>query len=79
MKYLYRFRLMNNIEVLVVRKLIYDFRNYQEKSDILYYNDAVITIEIESTRAEFTIYYDDLYRTRVLEYDSEFDIAEIYY
>ncbi len=73
------FRKMNNVEVLVCRRLMYMYRNYKEKDEVLFYQGFTIEITIDGTKATYTIEGDGLSRDRVFVYDSETDTAEKYY
>ncbi|MBO4537754.1 MAG: hypothetical protein J5694_02690 [Erysipelotrichaceae bacterium] len=78
LKNLEMFRTMNNVEVLVIGRLRYAYRNYQEKDELLYYDGCAILITIDGDEAEITIMSHGYSRERRLRYDSEKDLVESY-
>ena len=73
------FRTMNNLEVLLIGRLRYDFRNYREKDELLYYNGCAVSITIDGDEAEIIIMSQGTLRERKLKYDSENDLVESYH
>jgi len=73
------FRRLNNVEVLIINRLKYQFKNYHEKNQLIYYDGCAILITIDGNSATFTIMSHGVYRERVLEYDSENNAVETYY
>ncbi len=73
------FRTMNNLEVLLIGRLRYNFRNYREKDELLYYNGCAVSITIDGDEAEILIMSNGTLRERNLKYDSEKDLVESYH
>lgn len=73
------FRRINNVEVLIINRLKYQFQNYHERNQLIYYDGCAILITIDGRSADFIIMSHGVYRERVLEYDSENNVVETYY
>ncbi|MBQ6655042.1 MAG: hypothetical protein IJM79_05905 [Erysipelotrichaceae bacterium] len=73
------FRTMNNLEVLLIGRLRYQFRNFSEKNELLYYNGCAVSITIEGDEAEILIMSHGVSRERTLKYDIEKDLVESYH
>lgn len=69
---------MNNVEVLVIKRLTQKYINYHEKSETIKYNGVIVQIEIDGLEAYIDIYYDGLYRERQYKFDPEKEIVESY-
>ncbi len=73
------FRTMNHLEVLLIGRLRYNYRNFCEKDEVLYYKGCAALITIEGDEAEILIMSHGYGRERTFRYDIEKDLVENYH